>query len=62
MAVLYPRKLISLFYKDYFGKQIAISKTIVIVSVIVRLIIKPAVKTTALKQKQGQLATNSTNK
>ena len=58
LAVQHLRKLISLFYKNYFVKPTATSPDINSVPLMVRLIVKPM---EPLKQKRGQPA-NSTNK
>ena len=50
--VQHLRKLISLFYKDYRDKPTATSEAIDTARPIARLIINPAAKPTALKQKQ----------
>ena len=59
-------KFISLFYKNYPDKPTAISKAISITLLMAKPIIKPAAKPTVrpmtLKQKQGRLLGNNTNK
>ena len=52
MAIQHLKKLISLFYKNYFNKPAAIFKIINTASLMAR----PTIKPMALKQKYGQPA------
>lgn len=60
-AIQYPKKMISLFYKDHFDKPIAISTPIDTVLLIAQLTIKPT-ESVRFKQKRNCQAKNKVNK
>lgn len=62
LTMLYFCKIISFFYHDNLDKPIAISSPIDYTSLITKLVMKPRIEGSSIKQKQSQLAKANCNK